>query len=191
MYLLPFFNCFLVIFLFLFVLFPYNLIAIFCIVFGLLSLLLYIYYRFLVCGYPEAHIQQHRYLYISLLLSFSLYISFISGWSTTFTVFLSLPVRFFPYIIFIFLVVAFFLLSDVCLTLYCEAYLCVLVAQLYLTLCDSMDVAHQAPLSLKFSREGYWSGLSFPSPESLFSGAELFQLLLICKTLYLSFKSEW
>ena len=28
-------------------------------------------------------------------------------------------------------------------------------------------VAHQVPLSLKFSRQDYWSGLSFPSPEDL------------------------
>ena len=28
-------------------------------------------------------------------------------------------------------------------------------------------VAHQAPLSLGFSRQEYWSGLPFPSPEDL------------------------
>ena len=28
-------------------------------------------------------------------------------------------------------------------------------------------VVHQAPLSLEFSREEYWSGLPFPSPEDL------------------------
>ena len=28
-------------------------------------------------------------------------------------------------------------------------------------------VAHQAPLSMEFSRQEYWSGLSFPSPEDL------------------------
>ena len=28
-------------------------------------------------------------------------------------------------------------------------------------------VAHQAPLSMRFSRQEYWSGLSFPSPEDL------------------------
>ena len=32
-------------------------------------------------------------------------------------------------------------------------------------LCDPMDcVAHQAPLSMEFSRQEYWSGLPFPSP---------------------------
>ena len=39
-----------------------------------------------------------------------------------------------------------------------------LVAKLCLTLCDPMDcVAHQAPLSMEFSRQVYWSGLPFPS----------------------------
>ena len=28
-------------------------------------------------------------------------------------------------------------------------------------------VAHEAPLSMEFSRQEYWSGLSFPSPEYL------------------------
>ena len=28
-------------------------------------------------------------------------------------------------------------------------------------------VAHQAPLSMKFSRQGYWSGLPFPIPGEL------------------------
>ena len=32
------------------------------------------------------------------------------------------------------------------------------------TLCDSMDcIAHQAPLSMEFSRQEYWSGLPCPS----------------------------
>ena len=30
-----------------------------------------------------------------------------------------------------------------------------------------MDVAHQAPLSLGFSRQEYWSGLPFPTPGDL------------------------
>ena len=29
--------------------------------------------------------------------------------------------------------------------------------------CDPMDVAHQAPLSMGFSTQEYWSGLPFPS----------------------------
>ena len=32
------------------------------------------------------------------------------------------------------------------------------------TLCDPMTVAHQAPLSMGFPRQEYWSGLPFPSP---------------------------
>ena len=39
---------------------------------------------------------------------------------------------------------------------------CVLVAQLCPTL---WTVACQIPLSMKFSRQEYWSGLPFPSPE--------------------------
>ena len=35
------------------------------------------------------------------------------------------------------------------------------------TLCDSMDSNHQAPLSMEFSRQEYWSGLPFPSPGDL------------------------
>ena len=31
----------------------------------------------------------------------------------------------------------------------------------------SWTVDHQAPLSLEFSRQEYWSGLPFPSPEDL------------------------
>ena len=55
-----------------------------------------------------------------------------------------------------------------------------LVAQSCPTLCDPMDslrphglfetpwtVAHQAPLSMGFSRQEYWSGLPFPSPGDL------------------------
>ena len=38
-----------------------------------------------------------------------------------------------------------------------------LVAQLCVTLCDPMDCS-QAPLSMGFSRQEYWSSLPFPSP---------------------------
>ena len=38
------------------------------------------------------------------------------------------------------------------------------VAQSYLILCDSMDcVAYQAPPSMGFSRQEYWSGVPLPS----------------------------
>ena len=41
-----------------------------------------------------------------------------------------------------------------------------LVTSLCPTLCNPMDqtVAHQAPLSMEFSRQEYWSGLPVPSP---------------------------
>ena len=34
-------------------------------------------------------------------------------------------------------------------------------------LCDLMDYTHQAPLSMGFSRQEYWSGEPFPSPGDL------------------------
>ena len=43
----------------------------------------------------------------------------------------------------------------------------VLVPQSCPTLCDPMDCSHQAPLSMDFSRQEYWSGLPFPSPGDL------------------------
>ena len=39
--------------------------------------------------------------------------------------------------------------------------------QLCLTLCDPWTVAHQALLSMGFSRQEYWSGLPCPSPGDL------------------------
>ena len=36
-----------------------------------------------------------------------------------------------------------------------------------LTLCDPMDYSLQAPLSMGFSRQEYWSGLPCPSPGDL------------------------
>ena len=39
------------------------------------------------------------------------------------------------------------------------------VAQSCSTLCDPMDC--QAPLSMEFSRQEYWSGLPFPTPRDL------------------------
>ena len=44
----------------------------------------------------------------------------------------------------------------------------VLVAQSCLTLCDPMDcIAHQAPLSMEFSWQEYWSVLPLPTPRDL------------------------
>ena len=42
-----------------------------------------------------------------------------------------------------------------------------LVTQSYLTLVNPWTVACQAPVSMKFSRQEYWRGLPFPSPEDL------------------------
>ena len=45
-----------------------------------------------------------------------------------------------------------------------SAVLC-LVTQSCLTLCNPMDCrAHQAPLSMGFFRQEYWSGLPYPPP---------------------------
>ena len=42
----------------------------------------------------------------------------------------------------------------------------VLVAQVRL-FATPLTAIHQAPLSMRFSRQGYWSGLPFPSPGKL------------------------
>ena len=42
-----------------------------------------------------------------------------------------------------------------------------LVAQSCLTLCKLMDYSCQAPLSMEFSRQEYWSGLPYPPPGDL------------------------
>ena len=44
---------------------------------------------------------------------------------------------------------------------------CVCSVQLYLILCDPMDVACQAPWPMEFSRQEYWSRLLFPTPGDL------------------------
>ena len=43
-----------------------------------------------------------------------------------------------------------------------------LVTKSYLTFVTPWTVAHQASLSMGFSRQEYWSGLPFPSPETLY-----------------------
>ena len=40
-----------------------------------------------------------------------------------------------------------------------------LLSQSCLTLCDPMNRTHQAPLSIEFSRQEYWSGFPFASPQ--------------------------
>ena len=48
----------------------------------------------------------------------------------------------------------------------CQAYAKLL--QTLLTLCNPMNyTAHQAPLSIGFSRQEYWTELPFPSPGDL------------------------
>ena len=42
-----------------------------------------------------------------------------------------------------------------------------LITQSCPILCNPWTVAHQAPLSMEFSRQEYWSGLPFPSPGDL------------------------
>ena len=37
-------------------------------------------------------------------------------------------------------------------------------AKSYSDSCDPMNCAYQAPLSMGFSRQEYWSGVPFPSP---------------------------
>ena len=45
--------------------------------------------------------------------------------------------------------------------------ICMLVAQSCMTLCNPMDLAHQAPLSMGFSRQEHWSGWPFLPPGDL------------------------
>jgi len=46
-------------------------------------------------------------------------------------------------------------------------FVCVLVAQSYLTLCNPMNSSTQAPLSMGLFRQEYWSGQPSPSPGDL------------------------
>ena len=45
--------------------------------------------------------------------------------------------------------------------------LILIATQSCLTLCNPWTVAHQAPVSMEFSRQEYWSGLPFASPGDL------------------------
>ena len=47
-----------------------------------------------------------------------------------------------------------------------------LATKLCPTLATSWTVAHQAPLSMRFSRQEYWSGFPFPSPSTTGALAE-------------------
>ena len=55
----------------------------------------------------------------------------------------------------------------ICIYMCVSVYACVLVAQSCLTLVTLGTVAHQSPLSMKFSRQEYWSGQAFSSPGDL------------------------
>ena len=46
----------------------------------------------------------------------------------------------------------------------CTLKLCGLVIKSCTSLVTLWTVTHQAPLSMEFSRQEYWSGLPFPSP---------------------------
>ena len=48
-----------------------------------------------------------------------------------------------------------------------RTYMCAKSLQSCLILCDPMDCSPQAPLSMGFSRQEDWSGLTFPSPGDL------------------------
>ena len=51
------------------------------------------------------------------------------------------------------------------------------------TLCDPVTVARQAPLSMGFPRQEYWSELLFPSPAlSFLSDAKKLKVLFLDKT---------
>ena len=53
----------------------------------------------------------------------------------------------------------------VCACTCTHAHVCTLSCP---ALCDPVDyIACQVPLSMEFSRQKYWSGLPFPSPEDL------------------------
>ena len=63
-------------------------------------------------------------------------------------------------------------------------WLRVKVSQLCPTLCDPRTIAHQAPLSMGFSRQEYWSGLPFPSPGDLLTQGSSPRLLHCRQILY-------
>ena len=47
------------------------------------------------------------------------------------------------------------------------------VTQLCPTLSDPMDAAHQAPPSMGFSRQKYWSGVPLPFPEEVYTDMQI------------------
>ena len=51
--------------------------------------------------------------------------------------------------------------------------------------------AHQAPLSMGFSRQEYWSGVPSPSPQERSSCVQFSQYFLVRWSIYIVFFSEW
>ena len=62
-----------------------------------------------------------------------------------------------------------------------------LCAQSRLTLCNTMDIVHEAPLSIEFSRQEYWSGWTFPSPYQYYNNSNCYnwvsQVVLVIKNM--------
>ena len=54
-----------------------------------------------------------------------------------------------------------------CLRLSCRLHVCVQLLSYVQLFTAPWTVAHQAPLSMAFFRQEYWSGLPFPSPRDL------------------------
>ena len=59
------------------------------------------------------------------------------------------------------------------------------VAQLCPTLSDSLAAAYQAPPSMGFSRQEYWSGLPLPSPERTQTLSKFVSVLFLASFTYL------
>ena len=60
-----------------------------------------------------------------------------------------------------------------------------------LLLATPWTAAHQAPLSMGFSRQEYWSGVPSPSPQERFSCVQFSQYFLVRWSIYIVFFSEW
>ena len=62
-----------------------------------------------------------------------------------------------------------------------------------LTLATPKTVTHQAPLSMRCSRQSYWSGLSFPSPGMIspYQLSSLYIVVCICQSLNVSGHIWW
>ena len=60
-------------------------------------------------------------------------------------------------------------------------------------LANPWTVAYQAPLSMGFSRQGYWSGLPFPSPHLLFffKGLGIYNGYLGLTTSFKGLQNSW